>query len=82
MQRFLRIMPLLAVLVLPLATACAQAPQTRPNQPAADDQIMCMALFDPVCGTKDGKQVTYGNDCEARRAGATNVTKGACAPAR
>src|SRR6185503_13716867 len=36
----------------------------------------CSAILDPVCGC-DGK--TYGNACEATRAGAAVAAKGECA---
>jgi hypothetical protein len=39
---------------------------------------VCTEIYQPVCGTKDGKRVTYPNACFARVANATNVTPGEC----
>jgi len=39
---------------------------------------VCTEIYQPVCGTKDGKRVTYPNACFARAANATNVTPGEC----
>ena len=39
----------------------------------------CPAVEKPVCARDaTGKLRTFGNECEARNAGATDVTKGAC----
>jgi hypothetical protein len=44
----------------------------------AQAQTMCTEVELPVCATKDGKRVQYGNDCKAKRAGATDITAGPC----
>jgi hypothetical protein len=41
-------------------------------------QTICPEVEMPVCGTKGGKRVTYGNECKAKRDGATDITPGAC----
>jgi hypothetical protein len=38
----------------------------------------CPEVEIPVCGTKDGRRVRYGNECKAKRDGATNITPGGC----
>jgi hypothetical protein len=44
----------------------------------AQTGTLCPEVEAPVCATKDGKRVRYGNQCKAIRDGATNVTPGAC----
>jgi hypothetical protein len=51
------------------SSLCIDESRIKPDQ-------MCTAQYDPVCGC-NGK--TYGNACEANRAGVTSYTKGACA---
>ena len=41
-------------------------------------QTECPEVEMPVCATKNGVRKTYGNDCKARRDGATDITPGAC----
>jgi hypothetical protein len=51
---------------------CGAADQTGTCAPIPD---ACRAIFQPVCGC-DGQ--TYGNDCEANRAGVSVASEGAC----
>ncbi|MCH7410123.1 Kazal-type serine protease inhibitor family protein [Belliella sp. DSM 111904] len=44
-----------------------------PNDKYKD--LACLMIYDPVCGCD---QKTYGNSCEAQRAGVKSYTKGAC----
>jgi hypothetical protein len=74
----------LAVLSCALATfsmlAAAPTPsQTKPLvSPQAGPQTMCPEVEMPVCGTKNGTRVRYGNHCKAARDGATDIRPGAC----
>jgi len=45
-------------------------------------QTFCPEVEMPVCGTKDGKRIRYGNACKAKRDGATDITPGGCGTAR
>jgi len=49
-------------------TACIDPDKINPEQ-------MCTMQYEPVCGC-DGK--TYGNACEAEKAGITSYTQGEC----
>ena len=39
---------------------------------------VCTEIYQPVCGTLNGKRVTYSNACFARAAKATDVKPGEC----
>tara|TARA_B100000925_G_C22006598_1_gene473980 strand:- start:138 stop:632 length:495 start_codon:yes stop_codon:yes gene_type:complete len=38
----------------------------------------CPLFYVPVCGVVSGKPVTFGNECELTRSGATKVATGSC----
>jgi len=56
-----------------------EEPAEKPNEkPAEEDEILCTAVYIPVCGFVRGQKTDFGNECEAGKAGASNISDGVC----
>ena len=61
------------------STSGLAEPQPAPRIAQGGSQTtFCPEIEMPVCGTKDGKRVRYGNECKAKRDGATAISPGEC----
>ena len=68
--------------LLLVAGATADSRDIKADAPStpmmAQAERFCPEVEAPVCATKNGKRVRYGNSCKAERDGATDITAGAC----
>lgn len=75
-----------ALLGLAVLSACVvvedPGPRPRPIPIPDDGQRYCTREYDPVCGSSFGERRTFGNSCEARRAGYRIVSYGECRRSR
>jgi hypothetical protein len=73
----------IGILLVLSGSVMASSNSLRPHelmiaQANTQSQTLCPQNIVPVCAIKDGKATTYNNDCEARRAGATEIKPGRC----
>lgn len=61
-----------------LAACTAVVVEERPPPPRPDGPQFCTMEYDPVCAERRGNRRTFGNPCEADRAGYRIVHPGEC----
>jgi hypothetical protein len=75
-QRVYWIMRKLFYLIMLISISCADESDEQCIDPDHWGIIEgCYEIYSPVCGCNN---VTYGNDCEAKIAGAVSWTEGSC----
>ncbi len=60
---------------LTFAFGCSDGPEIIPCVMAPLDDIVCIEIYEPVCGCND---VTYGNECYAEVSGISSWAEGEC----
>jgi hypothetical protein len=71
-----------ALLGLVLATSVSKGDVNKNGARVLIAQTFCPEVELPVCATKNGERKVYGNECKAKRDGATVVQSGKCEPAK
>jgi hypothetical protein len=74
-MRMVLVAAVTAALLLPVSVVVADSP---PPPPKPQPKTVCIEVYQPVCGTKDGKRITYSNRCFANVDQATDIADGEC----
>ncbi len=66
----------------PVATDEDEAEPAAEEDPVVEEEekiLACPRNYNPVCGKVDGEMKTFGNECEANLADASDIVEGVCA---